>query len=1103
MTLKVFIFLLFSLVVTELRCQYVTEDERRLYIESFRDYEKCQFGFVNGNGDTTQVAQFDHVEHTSDFQGHHGWIVSQGNLKGLISVFGQWIVPCIYEVIKTDRNFLNGIEVHQTNRGPVGLYDWDGNLMIPDNSLSISNYGEYYKVYTNEKKTVIYKKDYSVLIPPVYDDVAVPEFYRDSVSDRNMLFSVRMDTVYGVINAKMEVVMPLNYSWIGPKYCVTNGDTTLFFLMSRREGYTFLSGLLDANGDVLLEEEFESIQSIESYYFNDRSLVHSPLHFLKKNGYVEVYDVLTQKRSKPYLKLTRFGNYFSFEHYHNVSGVLDADFNEIYVQDKVLLSSDGNNYEGSDARDIYKGSSGQNPPIYWNARFRDSIQWLYQINQGKYRFSEYGYADSIKKQPRFGLYNLKTKTSLPKMHSVLWSMNSSDADFIWGVDMDTKNLYYQDWLSDPNAKLTVTVYDTRFRRVAKHRLRKIPLYGSFGYEEYSRAEPVLFFENRSGKIGGIDAKGDVIVPFQFESLRMRHLKSGEYSYLPYFILERKGKFGLLDRFGNELIPFTHDSLEVSNGMYFVGITDAVRVCYDTLGKEICAGFDHLFIANAFTSHFQQVNFKYTYFTIDNKLYVREGGVVKRIDSTNYTFREPIIELFGTYVIAKDGRILSAGDKRLSRDYHELFRLSDAKGNVVIYNVDGVKTMELSGVIYIDSRNYDVHYRVLFDSVSTGILDRFTGLWVIPPGKYVDIYPVHRAKDLYSVKQTMDSDNWYLIDSNENVIFDTPIDYPIGTAIDFSIVRKSEKYGLVNDSLELVVPIEFDFIHREGADYFMLKNGHWKTFSKAQGLMRQTFGEIALPRLREGFLVFKEDSVAYVDFSGAFILPYVDSKTFISKHKVSDLIDLPPYVSNSRYNGWGIITSEKPSPLYDRISMENVLNFLREKTSNNETLLFQDRILKKFHSEPSVSNTNFNDVSTRLTFGNILVTQNYYSCTKHYTSVRNSDSTTESSELRKEIISYLNYRVEGDSLVLLQLEDLFEKAPSFERRFQELLILTINQQQALPEACADLYTVVDEMMERFLLTKTGIYFSHGLLKNQVILMSYETLATKFNLIQAIN
>lgn len=220
------------------------------------------------------------------------------------------------------------------------------------------------------------------------------------------------------------------------------------------------------------------------------------------------------------------------------------------------------------------------------------------------------------------------------------------------------------------------------------------------------------------------------------------------------------------------------------------------------------------------------------------------------------------------------------------------------------------------------------------------------------------------------------------------------------------------------------------------------------------------------------------------------------------HKVTDFIDLPPYVSDSRYYGWGILTDVAPSPLYDRISMENVLNFLRQKTTKNTSLVYQDQVRAKFHSHPSASMYNFNETSTELTIHNFLVTQNHYSCMQNYWFQPSYDPAKDTTLVGEFVFSYLNYSVEGDSLVQIQLEDLFVKSPSFKTDFEAFLIQTINQQQALPEACVEIFSIVDEMMDRFLLTKTGIRFYHKLLKYQEILVSYESLAAKFKLVRPI-
>jgi len=1098
-----FLFLICLLHASFAESQQIADSVRVNVVQPFKDKTTSQFGFIDGRGDTVQAAQFDTVRLYGIYMRKDFWVVSKGKLNGAISLEGKWIFPCVYERIQFNRNFPDAIEVRHEQDGAFGLYGLDGKIIFSDNTLSVTNKGEYYKIRNDEEKVSIYKKDYSLLIPPVYFDVEVPDFYRDSIEYKNLLFTVHQNDLRGVINQKMELVLPLEHKYRIAQYCVVDGDTSVFFIHSRREGYTVFYGLLDANGNTLLETEYSNIESIYSAPYAS-ALKTSPVFFVEKNGYVQAYDALKQRLSSPYLKLDYFGDYFTFEHYQDVSGVLDADLNEIYVQDKYLLFRDGNNYEGSDFRDMIYQNYGASKPLYLNADFPDSLKWVYQIDPGKAGENNRGTPVFIKKQPHFGLYNTKTKTELPEMHSALWSKSIGGTAYVWGVDMESDFLYSENNPKGPNRDFKLSVYDANFTLLAKYKLKIISAdQRQFNLMRDGNA-PVFYFENRSGKIGGIDAKGAVIVPFEMSSLRYRPLKRADYSSADYYIFKKKKGFGLLDPHGKEILPFVHDSLEVLDGTYLVGSIGDRKVCYDTLGNELCAGFDGVFVEKTYSSEFQKVNLRSIHCVMDNKLFVLERGMLQPIDSSRYVFHAPIIELFGKYVIGKDGVILNDGDKRLLREYHELFRLFDNEGNVIIYNVEGVETMELSGVKYIDSRDSDVHYRVLFASGTTGILHRFTGLWVIPPGKYAEIYPVHRTEDRYEVKDAIESENWYVIDTDGNIIFNTPFDYPFEMARDFTILRKSEKFGLLNESFELVVPIEYDWIHRAEGIYFLRKNDVWNVYSKDHGFMTQSFDEIALYKFREGVLVFKEDSIAYVDFMGGFIIPFVDTKTFTAQHKVTDFIDLPAHISNSRYNGWGIIPTELSKPLYDRISMENMLRCLRQKTTKNENFLFQERISKSFHSNPIPSYYQFGEVSTDLAIRTIMAGKNYYSCSEVYN--RKAIYTPENNSVvnSEQSIIFKNYRITGDSLIPIQLQDLFKDSRSILMpRLEEMLVKTIMEQGKMESTNQNPYSIVYEMMKNFYLDEGGIGFRHSALEKGQIFLSSERLSEKFELIRPIN
>lgn len=81
-------------------------------------------------------------------------------------------------------------------------------------------------------------------------------------------------------------------------------------------------------------------------------------------------------------------------------------------------------------------------------------------------------------------------------------------------------------------------------------------------KEYNQEEYLAFVESEEGKIGAINGKGEIVIPYEFEKQNLFNLnlvKESEFFKSGLCPMEKNEKYGYLDIKGNEIIPFIYDN----------------------------------------------------------------------------------------------------------------------------------------------------------------------------------------------------------------------------------------------------------------------------------------------------------------------------------------------------------------------------------------------------------------------------------------------------------------------------------------------------------------------------------------------------------------
>lgn len=323
-------------------------------------------------------------------------VVEKGGKLGLVSIDGELIYPAEndeiinektmgYILAKKDKLFSiyftsskqkTGFEFSQvrtdgygyvmaTKNNKQGAFNLQGEEIIPfeyDNTGIYQLSGLGLRVTKDLKKGII-SKEGKIIIPPIYDDINT--FYEAGFSD---LLKVKSGEKNGIINLKNEIIIPIEFDWIGaendylkvvtpgenrkfglyakdgkviipPEYqWITDSDTEhskITILQKEKGSYNFLN----QNNELILPENIS-----EFGYIHDESLLLNPfssngkyLQFVKnKNGKFGLLNEITETLdvSMVYDEILQ---YFEGEEHNYYSVKKNGKFGLINEKNEIIL----------------------------------------------------------------------------------------------------------------------------------------------------------------------------------------------------------------------------------------------------------------------------------------------------------------------------------------------------------------------------------------------------------------------------------------------------------------------------------------------------------------------------------------------------------------------------------------------------------------------------------------------------------------------------------------------------------------------------------------------------------------------------------------------
>lgn len=320
-------------------------------------------------------------------------------------------------------------------------------------------------------------------------------------------------------------------------------------------------------------------------------------------------------------------------------------------------------------------------------------------------------------------------------------------------------------------------------------------------------------ENVTRRMGGVDAKGKLIIPIEYESLFP--IQNG-------LLVARKpnSQYGLIDLNEKEVVPFEYDILR-PDGDYLIVQKDNRFGILNTQGKEVVP-LEYDNILNFYPEYGNVGILPYKY---EGVFYLDKGGDVKvvnldrRGNSHNKAHQDTPIDYQRIEKNGKYGYINYLGHEIpcIYQDARKFF----SEGYAAVVSDNKVGFIDNKGDVKIPFQ-FEYYEEKFHNGIPAYSRKRRSA---------IDIEENYYYGSFNEGYACMIKDGKYgFIDNNGEMVI--PFDYSWassfhhGTAIVEKKSGNAEKYGLIDKNNSLIMPIEFDLImyYPDAQTYMVKKNG---------------------------------------------------------------------------------------------------------------------------------------------------------------------------------------------------------------------------------------------------------------------------------------
>ena len=286
--------------------------EKAGYIVNIRTDEGYRYGYINYKGRQTLDTMYTNIKRITEIKDDNVvYLITYNNGKAGILKNGQTLIENKYESIEFDGT--NNILMLQQN-AKQGVYDLEGNMILPIQYENITFAGKYINAY----------KDGKLLVFDVTGTLQSEDSYKSLITVANGKYIITMnrDNKYGVIDSNKTNILENKYSYI--EYAFDN-----YFIVSLDEK----TGIVDGNNNIIIPIEKDIVQNIRGT--NTIQVINS------SDNTSELYNkkmekVSTQTDARIYIK----DNYIEIASANNIE-YFDFDGNKqeaknIFTENKIF-----------------------------------------------------------------------------------------------------------------------------------------------------------------------------------------------------------------------------------------------------------------------------------------------------------------------------------------------------------------------------------------------------------------------------------------------------------------------------------------------------------------------------------------------------------------------------------------------------------------------------------------------------------------------------------------------------------------------------------------------------------------------------------------------
>lgn len=1005
-----------------------SQDPKMIY--PFEDYRMCYTGFRTYAGDTIYPAKFESVyQERSTYK----WIVEEQGRYGILSTYGELILPTQYDTIYNAEDRYFGRRKNDWliigSDGKYGIIDTEGNKILPVNYQQIELHHRWFKVRNSAGKVgLLDTTSFQVEVPFEYDDLFC-EVLRDFSMDTLVYFShflAKKNGDFGLLKLDLTPILPFEFEKIRVERPEEN------YVINQPYIYTTKSekkGLYTYDGKPIIPHKYEGIQLADKNYryYKKNNIQTARTIDGKEQTY---FNVETGAQSEPFRQIRLFGGKAIGDHKNGKWSVIDTN-------GSIMGTGSKEWYANEETLDL-----------------RDSIVEVSTSSKGN------------QKQFQRLLYHYGKGEFSSERCSWLMRMELDNESYCWSI-------------SDK----TMTIYDSQLRKIKTLNGEFTDILEDLEDEGIPFPSQIAVLENNKGLIGGFDARGNEVIPQKYTKATVilkeeRHKHFNYFKIVDYFEFSNDSSKAHYSLTGELIKELNVGEVFYLSNTYLLSKSRGFSSILDQNYNLVLDSCSHAFQSSTLKSNWSANYYigapnPYSVYAIRNQKYYAEmDGKFVLMDSSRFDFKNKLklqfkvlIDRSGSVVSPKDAQIQKNGSHYIVEQADSLIILSlEGKAELEIGRVSEVK-IQSGGMLLIRFQNYD-----------QGIYSLNAMNWLMPPEpQRIQRLNRNHSSAQYCILRERINDKWQFYSASGVKISEIGLDYGLSYLGRSNLVAINGRIGVMTDQFKMILPPEYDYISDKNGRWFLRENKKWHISTGQFKAISKGYSVISTQIYPQGQLVFEGELIGVVDHNFQERIPLSTEEELLQKYDLAALL----YPIDRHFGQEFPIISEDNAELARTTNNRIILEASRFLTTNNDMMPLA---LQHNVKPENVRRLKYQELVRNET--PYFFSKSYYSCGIYTSSKRFGDPNYK----RKVTGRNYNYEWKNGELVEFQLGDLFIDY-TYLPHLDSLIVAYLNKSQLYGISCVDLVETIAMAKENFVLKPEGILFFATAGNNDTLLIPY--------------